>query len=108
MQHQVVSHEEWLAARKALLADEKEFTRRRDRLSAQRYTPGSARENSYVAIAYTNRAVASMMAKDSVSAKSDLDRAKSLAPSAEYVSRNIAAVQTKGSTIAKLDVAPAR
>ena len=35
MQHQVVSHEEWLAARKALLAEEKEFTRLRDRLSAR-------------------------------------------------------------------------
>ena len=79
-----------------------------DRLSSQRYAVGSSRENAYIAIAYTNRAVASMMAKDSVAAKSDLDRAKSLAPSAEFVSRNIAAVQTKGSTIAKLDVAPAR
>lgn len=79
-----------------------------DRLSSQRYAPGSSRENSYVAIAYTNRAVASMMAKDSASAQVDLDRAKSLAPSAEFVSRNIAAAQTKGSTIAKLDVAPAR
>lgn len=36
MQHQIVSHDEWLAAREGLLAEEKEFTRRRDRLSAQR------------------------------------------------------------------------
>jgi predicted dithiol-disulfide oxidoreductase (DUF899 family) len=34
--HKVVSHEEWLAARRQLLADEKEFTRLRDRLSQQR------------------------------------------------------------------------
>ena len=34
--HKVVSGEEWLAARKALLAKEKEFTRLRDRLSAER------------------------------------------------------------------------
>src|SRR5437660_12807539 len=34
--HRVVPHEEWLAARKQLLADEKEFTRLRDRLSQQR------------------------------------------------------------------------
>jgi predicted dithiol-disulfide oxidoreductase (DUF899 family) len=33
---QVVSREEWLAARKALLAKEKEFTRARDALSAER------------------------------------------------------------------------
>ena len=34
--HRVVSHEEWLEARKAFLAEEKEFTRARDRLSAKR------------------------------------------------------------------------
>jgi predicted dithiol-disulfide oxidoreductase (DUF899 family) len=34
--HKVVSHEDWLAARRQLLADEKEFTRLRDRLSQQR------------------------------------------------------------------------
>jgi predicted dithiol-disulfide oxidoreductase (DUF899 family) len=36
MQHKIVSQEEWLAARKAHLAKEKEFTRLRDRLSAER------------------------------------------------------------------------
>jgi len=36
MTHRVVSGEEWLAARKELLAKEKEFTRLRDQLSAQR------------------------------------------------------------------------
>jgi predicted dithiol-disulfide oxidoreductase (DUF899 family) len=34
--HQVVSHKEWLTARKALLEREKEFTRLRDELSAAR------------------------------------------------------------------------
>ncbi len=36
MKHRVVSHEEWLAARQLLLTKEKEFTRRRDELSALR------------------------------------------------------------------------
>src|SRR5262245_8767943 len=36
MPHPAVSQEEWLAARKALLSKEKEFTRLRDQLSAQR------------------------------------------------------------------------
>lgn len=36
MQHRVVSRDEWLAARKELLAKEKEFTRLRDQLSAER------------------------------------------------------------------------
>ena len=34
--HTVISHEDWLAARKALLTKEKEFTRLRDELSQQR------------------------------------------------------------------------
>jgi predicted dithiol-disulfide oxidoreductase (DUF899 family) len=34
--HQVVSHEKWIEARRALLAREKEFTRLRDQLSQQR------------------------------------------------------------------------
>jgi predicted dithiol-disulfide oxidoreductase (DUF899 family) len=36
MQHPVVSREEWIEARKALLAKEKEWTRLRDQLSAER------------------------------------------------------------------------
>ena len=34
--HPVVSREQWIAAREALLAKEKEFTRQRDRLSEER------------------------------------------------------------------------
>jgi predicted dithiol-disulfide oxidoreductase (DUF899 family) len=36
MQHKVVSQDEWLAARKALLTREKEFSKQRDALSAER------------------------------------------------------------------------
>jgi predicted dithiol-disulfide oxidoreductase (DUF899 family) len=36
MQHQIVSREEWLAARRALLKDEKELTRRSDELARRR------------------------------------------------------------------------
>ena len=36
MQHAIVSPNEWLAARKALLAKEKDFTRARDQLSEAR------------------------------------------------------------------------
>src|SRR6202030_2280316 len=35
-EHHIVSRDEWLAARKELLVKEKEFTRLRDRLSAER------------------------------------------------------------------------
>lgn len=36
MQHPIVSQEDWIVARKALLTKEKEFTRLRDQLSAER------------------------------------------------------------------------
>jgi predicted dithiol-disulfide oxidoreductase (DUF899 family) len=35
-EHEIVGHEEWIEARKTLLAKEKEFTRRRDELSRHR------------------------------------------------------------------------
>jgi predicted dithiol-disulfide oxidoreductase (DUF899 family) len=48
-QHRVVSREEWIAARKQLLAKEKDFTRLRDRLSAERRSlPWVRVENGYV------------------------------------------------------------
>ena len=46
--HQVVSREEWLAARKELLAKEKEFTRLRDQLTAQiRHLPWQKIDKHY-------------------------------------------------------------
>jgi predicted dithiol-disulfide oxidoreductase (DUF899 family) len=49
LHHPVVSHEEWLAARKQLLAEEKEFTRLRDRLSQRRRDlPWEAVEKEYI------------------------------------------------------------
>jgi predicted dithiol-disulfide oxidoreductase (DUF899 family) len=47
--HQVVSHEEWLAAHTAFLAKEKEFNRLRDELSRQRRAlPWEKVEKRYV------------------------------------------------------------
>jgi predicted dithiol-disulfide oxidoreductase (DUF899 family) len=49
MQHNVVSQGEWLKARKALLAKEKEFTKARDALSAaRRDLPWTPVEKNYV------------------------------------------------------------
>jgi predicted dithiol-disulfide oxidoreductase (DUF899 family) len=49
MQNQVVSRDEWLAARKELLRKEKEFTRLRDQLSAERRAlPWVKVEKTYV------------------------------------------------------------
>jgi hypothetical protein len=80
-----------------------------DRLTASRYTSGATQENAYVAIAYANRAVVHMLSKDEASAKADLERAKVLAPNAEFVSKNVLAVASKSrSQIAQLEVAPSR
>jgi predicted dithiol-disulfide oxidoreductase (DUF899 family) len=47
--HKIVSHDEWLAARKQLLAKEKEFTRLRDELSKERRElPWERVEKNYV------------------------------------------------------------
>jgi len=47
--HKIVSHEEWIAARKAHLADEKAFTRARDALSRKRRElPWEKIEKAYV------------------------------------------------------------
>jgi predicted dithiol-disulfide oxidoreductase (DUF899 family) len=49
MEHRVVSQEEWLAARRQLLRKEKEFTRLRDQLSAERCElPWRSVEKDYV------------------------------------------------------------
>ncbi len=49
MQHQVVSRDEWIAARKELLRKEKEFTRLRDQLAAERRAlPWVRVEKNYV------------------------------------------------------------
>jgi len=77
-----------------------------DRLSASRLTPGSSHENAYVAIAYANRAVVHMLSRDAASAKADLAKAQSLAPKADFVARNVAAVDNSRSTIAQLQVTP--
>src|SRR2546430_15882474 len=49
MQHKVVSHEEWVEARKRHLVEEKKFTALRDQLSqARRDLPGELVEKEYV------------------------------------------------------------
>ena len=49
MTHEVVSHEAWVEARSALLAEEKDFTRRRDQLSQRRRElPWEPVEKEYV------------------------------------------------------------
>ena len=66
-----------------------------DRMNAGRFGLNTSHENGYVAIAYANRAVVHMLARDEVSAKADLERARVLAPDADFVARNAEAVAAK-------------
>jgi hypothetical protein len=79
-----------------------------DRMGALRFSSGSSVQNGYLAIAYANRAVVQMMAKNPEAAKSDMARAKSLAPDAGFVSQNLLAMETSASKIAQVNAAPAR
>ena len=80
-----------------------------DRLSASRFALNTSHENGYVAIAYANRAVVHMLARDEVSALADLEKARLLAPGADFVAKNARAVAAKaGSKIAQVDVTVSR
>ena len=78
-----------------------------DRLGALRYS-GSNIQNEYLAIAYANRAVVQMMQKNPDAAKADMAHAKSLAPDAEFVSKNLLAMNSSASKIAQVTAAPSR
>lgn len=73
------------------------------KLSEARFTGGLS-DNSEIAVAYSNRAVVYVLSRDMASAKADLERARTLAPKAEFVARNLAAAAFSRSTIAQLDV----
>jgi hypothetical protein len=77
-----------------------------DKLSSSRLSPGTLQENAYVAIAYANRSVVSMLSHDNAAAKMDLERAQSLAPNADFVARNLSAVArvSGANTIAQVQV----
>ncbi len=79
-----------------------------DRMGALRLSSGSSVQNGYLAIAYANRAVVQMMEKNPDGAKRDMAHARSLAPDAEFVSRNLLAMGTSASQIAQVNAGPAR
>jgi hypothetical protein len=80
-----------------------------DRLSASRFALNTSHENGYVAIAYANRAVVHMLGRDEASAKADLEKARLLAPGADFVAHNVEAIASKSrSAIAQVSVSPSR
>jgi hypothetical protein len=62
--------------------------------------------SEYLAVAYANRAVVEWLAKDAVSAASDLASAAQLAPKADYVVQNVTALHSPHeNAVAQLSVA---
>jgi hypothetical protein len=51
-------------------------------------------EDEYLALAYTNRAVMHWLLRDGAAAQKDLTKAQELAPRADFVARNVAALAT--------------
>lgn len=60
---------------------------------------------SYLALAYSNRAVLNWLSNDSAAAQADLKKAKAVAPKARFVARNLNALQSR-STVAQVAGAP--
>jgi hypothetical protein len=59
----------------------------------------------YLALAYSNRAVLNWLSNDSAAAQADLKKAASVAPKADFVARNMTALQSH-STVAQVSVVP--
>jgi hypothetical protein len=59
----------------------------------------------YLALAYSNRAVLDWMSNDAAAAQSDLKKAAAVAPEAEFVARNLTALQSHNA-VAQVTVAP--
>lgn len=83
------------AAQKACDAAVRNAKRERTQLSSWAVSTRKA-YNEQIAIAYANRAVMYYLSNDPEKAAQDLMKAEELAPSAEYVTRNLAALSAKG------------
>jgi hypothetical protein len=59
----------------------------------------------YLAVAYSNRAVLNWLLNDNAAARADLEKAAALSPKAEFVVRNITALQSHNA-VAQVTVAP--
>lgn len=57
----------------------------------------------YLALAYSNRAVLNWLSNNSTAAQDDLNKAKAVAPSADFVAHNLSALQNRN-TVARVSV----
>jgi len=66
---------------------------------------GRALTNDYLALALSNRAVLHWMASDTTAAEADLKKAQNLAPKADFIGRNLAAMHSSQSAVAEVTAA---
>jgi hypothetical protein len=63
----------------------------------------------YLAVAYSNRAVLNWASNDVIAAQTDLKKAQAVAPKAEFVAKNLTALQTHNeNSVAQVSVAPTK
>jgi hypothetical protein len=92
---------QWAPAKVA--CDEAVRNAEQDRVALATYNIWSrSTQNDYVAVALSNRAVLHWMSDEQNEAASDLKRAESLSPRADFVARNRAALESKHATVAQV------
>jgi len=76
-----------------------------EKLQTPAWVPSARRtQNSYIALAYSNRAVLYWLMDDEKNAALDMAKATQLAPKADFVARNTAAMRTPGAALAQVSV----
>jgi tetratricopeptide (TPR) repeat protein len=75
-------------------------------IATPNWGPTGGAHQGDVAVAYANRAVLRWLTDDTRSAASDLAQAKRFAPKADFVARNLTALNAKGRTVAQVQPTP--
>jgi len=97
---------QWNEARVACAAAIKDAERSKPRGFYGSSLGDAAQHNTYIAIAYSNRAVVNWLSKETVAAAEDLAKAHKLAPQADFVARNVAAFKAPHDTVRQVAVTP--
>jgi hypothetical protein len=96
----------WNEARVACDAAIKDAVRNKPRGFANGSLSEANLHNTYIAIAYSNRAVVNWLSKEAVAAAEDLAKAHKLAPQADFVARNMTAFKAPHDTVRQVAVTP--
>jgi hypothetical protein len=101
--HTAMRH--WNEARLACDAAIKDAVRNKPRGFANGSLSEAALHETYIAIAYSNRAVVNWLSKETVAAAEDLAKAHRLAPRADFVARNLTAFKAPRGDVAQVAIA---